>query len=132
MQSEDVQSCFYEYLMNVDISDFDHTKRPETELYKEMKQASMDKVLVWILNNEDDFNEERLKATEWLQKYNIWAENNKFSSHNVTSFGVVMNTYIDKHIGITKIAPQNVRHLIIKRSSVLEWMTKEGLVDDEK
>lgn len=131
LQKEEVQSSFYKYLMDVDISDFHHTKRPETEMYKEMKQNSIDKVLIWILNSEDDFNEERLKATEWLQKYNDWAERNKFAPHNVTSFGIVMNTYISKNI-IKKVIPGRISHYIIKRSAVLEWMGKEGLLDEEK
>ena len=125
---DNVVKAFYDYLMSIDVSDFDHTKRPETNMYNEMKQASMDKVLVWILNSDEDFTEERLKTTEWMVKYNTWAESNKERVYNNTSFGIAMNVLIDKDLGITKTIPNRISHLVIKRNKVLEWMEKEGLV----
>ena len=130
--NDDVKRTFYDFLMALDISDFNHTKRPETEIYNEMKQNSMDKLLVWILNSDTDFEEERLKTLEWMEKYNRWAEANKERLYNTTSFGIAMNVLIDKKMGIKKITPKNVKYLIIKRNEVLEWMGKEGLIDLEE
>jgi hypothetical protein len=132
LSNQDVKRTFYDFLMTVDISDFHHTKRPETEIYNEMKQASMDKLLVWILNSDTDFDEERLKTLEWMAKYNAWAETNKERVYNATSFGLAMNVLIDKKMGIVKTKPNNVRYLTIKRNEVLEWMGKEGLIDLEE
>lgn len=122
--------AFYDYLMKVDISTFTHTNRPETAFYKEMKSASMDKILLWILNDNDDFPEEKLKATEWLMKYNQWADANKERLHNITSFGLAMNKLISKNIGIEKKTPQNVSHFIINRNMVLEFLKKEELIGE--
>ena len=132
LSNEDVKRTFYDFLMEMDISDFHHTNRPETEIYQEMKQASMDKLLVWILNSDTDFEEERLKTLEWMEKYNTWAEKNKERLYNATSFGIAVNVLIDKKMGIVKIASNGRSYLTIKRREVLEWMGKEGLIDLEE
>jgi hypothetical protein len=124
--------AFYDYLMKVDVSDYTHTNRPETEFYKEMKSASMDKILLWILNDEDSFCDNKLKATEWLVKYNSWAEANRERLHNVTSFGLAMNKLINDNIGIEKKTPQNVRYYSIDREKVLEFLEKEELIGEKE
>jgi hypothetical protein len=121
--------AFYDYLMKIDISDYTHTNRPETEFYKEMKSASMDKILLWILHDEDCFSDDEMKATEWLVKYNNWADTNNERKHNITSFGLAMNKLIEtKDIGIEKKTPQNKRYYVINRNAVLEYLKKEELI----
>jgi len=123
----EVIRAFYDYLMTIDISDFNHANRPETEMYAQAKRQSLDAFLVWITN--EDFEEERMKTLEWLERYNQWAEKNKMHPYNPTSFGLVINRYLDKG-GITKIQPHNVRHLILNRPKILEWMMTEGLLEE--
>lgn len=121
--------AFYEFLMQRDLSNFDHTKRPKTALYKEMKQSSVNPILSWVANAEEDFEEPLLRTTSWLEKYNMWAERNKMRSHNITSFGTQMNELDSKKIGFEKKKPKNVSMILIKREDVMVFMEKEGLID---
>jgi hypothetical protein len=129
LHKDGVARTFYDFLMARDISKFDHTNRPQTEIYKEMKQSSINPVLLWISN--DEFENQQLKTTEWLAMYNTWAETNKTRFHNPTTFGTTMNEFISKNIGITKQTPKNISKLTIDRDIVLEYMKKEGLLDSE-
>lgn len=122
----EVIRAFYDYLMTIDISNFNHANRPETDMYAQAKRQSMDSFLVWITN--EDFEEERLKTLEWLERYNQWADKNKMHHYNPTSFGLVINKYLDKG-GITKLHPKNISHLILDRPKILEWMGADGLLE---
>jgi hypothetical protein len=125
--------AFYDYLMKRDLSEFNHTKRPMSPLYKEMKEGSMDGVLRWIKDSEEDFcdEEQQRRTMYWLGLYNSWARSNNMKQHNATSFGTSMNELIEKQIGITKQIPKNVSHLTIVRSEIVEYLIKEGLMEVE-
>jgi hypothetical protein len=113
--------------MEVDVSGFNHMARPVTEIYTEMKEASLDPVIQWIAEKPEDFEEEYRKATEWLHLYNEWATSVQFKTHNVTSFGIAINSFRDRNCGIVKKNPKNVSMLEIPRQKVLDWMQREGL-----
>jgi len=126
LEEEGVARSFYDFLMARDISQFDHTKRPETEIYKEMKQSSMNPILQWISN--DTFDETKMKSSEWLVKYNNWAEMYKGRIHNLTSFGTAINDFASKNIGIVRKVTMNCKELTINKEEVLNYMEKEGLI----
>lgn len=124
----EVQRTFYDFLMARDISEFNHNQRPETELYREMKEASMDPVLQWIQTNEQDFEEPYRKANDWMILYNQWAEHNRSRMHNPTSFGIAINTLRDRKCGIVKRTPHNISMLEIPRVQIIEWMVQEKIL----
>lgn len=120
---------FYEFLMQRDISKFNHTNRPKTKLYNEMRKSSIDPIMQWI-HDSDGFDEGRRKTTEWLTAYNNWATIAKVRYHTVTSFGTTMTTWIEKECGITKQIPKNISHLTIDKEKVIAYLVKEGLIDE--
>lgn len=132
LEDDTVVRAFYDYLMTVDISMYNHLKRPDTQLYKDMKASSMDKVLLWILHSEDDVFSEKKSATEWLCQYNMWADMNKERKHNITSLGVAMKTLVNRNIGITHKKPNNRSEYEIKREEVIEYLKREGLYEADE
>jgi hypothetical protein len=129
MEDPRVIRAFYDFLMKRDISKFNHTNRPKTKLYKEMREASMDSILKWI--NEDqtfiDNLEPRRLTTDYMSLYNSWAVEMGFSKLNITSFGRRLNTLIDKNIGISKTKPKGISYLEINREAVNAYLIREEL-----
>jgi hypothetical protein len=131
LANDEVVRTFYDYLMSLDISDYNHTNRPMTSLMKEMKRNSMDKLLLWIYTDSECFDEaHRLSASEWLVIYNDWAEKNKEKRSNLTAFGRVLKTYADKDIGIKSGKRCHVWYTI-DRKMIVQYLIKEGLIDPE-
>ena len=126
----EVVRAFYDYLMKRDISGFHWSKIPNTAIYKEIKESSMDSILQWVLEEEDGFTEngeaKQLKTTEWLQAYNNWAVSNNIDRASITSFGTRMSEIVEKNCGITKQTPKNVRKLTIDRDAVVEYLNRNG------
>lgn len=125
----EVSRAFYDLLMTRDISNFDHTTRPITAIYKEMKEASTDSILLYVRDTDcepfDTDKPVKLKTTDWMKRYNEWASMNYMESLNVTSFGLRISELAEKNIGIVKTNPKNVSHTEINRQKVLEYIAKE-------
>jgi hypothetical protein len=133
MNKPEVVRGFYDFLMARDLTNYDHTKRPKTALYKEMKESSMDSVLQWISDAEDSFQSPdgkplQQKTTDWLQFYNAWAASNNNERLNTTTFGTKMSGFVEKNIGITKQFPGNVRKLTIDRTEVMAYLQANGFL----
>lgn len=131
MKDENVARAFYDHLMTVDLSDFNHLNRPKTALYAEMKEESIHPVLQWISDSEEDFvipeseTEVILKTTEWLDKFNNWHFKNNMQRITTIAFGSFMNEMTGKNCGIEKRKPKNVSKLLIDRQKVLEYLENE-------
>jgi len=132
MKDKAVARAFYDYLMKVDLSDFNHLNRPKTELYNEMKQESIHPVLQWICESEEDFGipegetECYRKASDWLELFNNWHFKNNMQRISTTAFGTFMSTMSSKDCGIIKRTPFNVRKYVIEREKVVEYLANES------
>ncbi len=131
LERPEVVRAFYDFLMKRDISEFHWSKIPNTSIYKEIKESSMDSILQWVLEEEDGFAEDdgtakQLKTTEWLQLYNNWAVSNNIERASITSFGSRMSEIVEKGCGVSKQTPKNVRKLTIDRNLVVEYLNKNG------
>jgi hypothetical protein len=122
MDLPEVQRAFFDLLLARDLSGFDHTKRPLTALYREMKEACRDDFLTYVLENETQFENDTvtLRCTEWLSLYNDWACVSNLPRENIRSFGIKINELHDRNIGIVKTKPKNVSTVTITRSQVLD------------
>lgn len=127
----EVVKALYDYLMNFDISGFNHTQRPITRAYKDMKKLNIDPVMEFIAYDDslDAAAPVQLKASEWLSRYNFWAASNNRHSMNNTVFGLQLASFLEKGIGITKQRPKGTNHYTIDKAAVIAYLTKEGYLD---
>lgn len=129
LKTSGVARAFYDYLMKRDISSFHHTNRPQTKLYREMKQASIHPILKWIADADEMEGEIEQKTTQWMASYNLWAEQNNMKRYNVTSFGLFVSEYTEKDMGITKHVTKTGKHIIINGEKVRKWLDDLQLLD---
>jgi hypothetical protein len=130
LEKPEVIRAFYDFLMARDISNFNSENRPKTKLYLEMKREGIDVVSKWIRDDtEDTFEEPRKKAIEWLCLFNDWAVKSGFYRISITRFGLLVNTLVDKNIGITRKKPEGISYIIIDRNVFNIYLEKNDLFE---
>jgi len=127
LSDDKVVRAFYDYLMKLDISTYNHINRPITPLMKEMKKFSLDKILFWIQNEESGDNIIEGSAKDLLLQYNNWADSCREKKHTLTSFGRDMTGLTERNIGITKTKNSCMIYSISK-NTVLDYLASEDLV----
>jgi hypothetical protein len=123
-------SVFYNYLLQVDISNFCHQKRPHTQIYKDMKQSSIRPFLAFIHDLPLEPNVEKHTVVEWLRLYNIWASENNYFPTNTTALGVQFKEYLVKIVGgFEHTKPGNKSTFEVKKDVVRAYLVLKGVVD---
>ena len=134
----------YDWLMSqADVEDFDFEKRPNTELYEEMRQHSMPLWAKWLSTTVDTDDEYfKITATDNGNKigkeydlsyarlynyYKTWAEEHGFKFLNENADD--LKTYIKRLVKTHKASVQKVggsRAFRIKSQELHDGLVKEG------
>jgi len=93
---------------------------------KEMRKFSLDKILLWIQNDEYSENVIDGSAKDLLVQYNNWAESSRERKHTLTTFGRDLTGLSERDIGIEK-KKKGLMMYSIKKDKVLEYLTIEEL-----
>jgi hypothetical protein len=99
LNDDGVARAFYDYLMSIDISDFNPvTQRPMTEAYQAVKEASTPTVARFVKDYIDQMksDEEVVDSKELFASFNTWCEDNKSKSDmNNVSFGIHLKKWLN-------------------------------------
>jgi hypothetical protein len=97
MQRPDVLSAWYDYLMSIDINNYDFIKnRPQSKLYSEIIESCSSNIVKFLAesmthfenNKESDDEQYTVKADQLFTYYGVWkTKTNHKDEHNTTSFG---------------------------------------------
>jgi hypothetical protein len=129
LYTPETRKSFYDYLLNKDISNYHHTKRPQTKIYDEMKQSSLEPIIQWIVDSEIEGID---KTSSWCVRFNEWANRMNIKTQTPVAFGIKLGTWSDKiPTGIIKSVPKNVSHYHIDRTIIIEYLVREKLIDSE-
>ena len=97
MDSGEYDRAFYDYLMNIDVKDYDfHEKRPNTSFYNNMKEMNIPIVAKFFENFVDNStsNTEIIKAGYLFERFDNYIKSNKIKlEYTSTKFGVDLNNY---------------------------------------
>ncbi len=94
MESNKYNRAFYDYLLNIDCSDYDFTNnRPITEFYNDMKELNMPIMVRFLKQNVLD-KITTISGTKFYEKFNgfLTANNYKFE-YTPTKFGIDIKKY---------------------------------------
>lgn len=106
IKSKEVQYMFYQYIMNLDIHDYNfETNRPKTKIYNEMKRINISKPILFIISlANNDKLKEQYQAKKLFNEYQHFLYDSGYTEYktNITKFGRALNK-IKKGISKGKI-----------------------------
>jgi hypothetical protein len=129
-------SAFYDYLMAIDIHDFDWiSKRPINKEYKKI-QINLP-YLLWLRDdidnifNKTDSKTHKIRANIFLKLYINYREYNNYEHNNITP--QVFNRFITDIIGIEKGEYDRYgANFILSKNKIKEYLTEKRMYDNFK
>ena len=132
LNSGSIDKAFYDYLNNLDISNYDFTNnRPQTKYYKELKLRNKPIIVQFlceILDNYPNQNEIKFTANELYEEFKIFLGNNGYPlSYSNTKFGLDIKEYQ----GLEKVINTGRRFYKVNKTTLKQHLIKLGYYEDE-
>jgi hypothetical protein len=128
---------FFNTLMERDVSARDWMKFPETELRKDIIQASLHPI-IYFMDKYIQQNCEstiRLSPSVLFELYRAYCKDNSiYVNNNCKGFGIIFKDQIpiDTGIGVSKIKSNGSRIYVIERTTLFNWLQDKEYTNYDK